>query len=66
MCMLCIEYQKGKMNIQEVRDALRELTAENNSGDPNFWHYVDIDEAADIEETLNEFELDLTGVDGQY
>lgn len=44
MCMLCVEFQKGRMNIREAKSALTELVRGVKMDNENFWHLTDLDE----------------------
>jgi len=58
MCLLCIEFQQGKITIVEVRKTLIELTSDNNITNKDFWHFVKLDEADKLEEELRKYEQD--------
>lgn len=59
MCLLCIEFQKGGMTIVEARKALNEMIDTPSSiGEPDFWHFVELSEAKDLEGELNGYEGD--------
>jgi len=55
MCILCVEFQKGKLNIQEARKALTELTSEKNMSSEDFWHYIELFESQDLEKQLEKY-----------
>ncbi|MDB4330402.1 hypothetical protein N9948_01630 [bacterium] len=52
MCLMCVEYQKNRMNITEVKKALRELVITANPSDSNYDHVMDLYHAENLEEYM--------------
>ena len=59
MCLLCVEFQKGNMTIQEAVRALDEIINDPEAvKSADWWHMVGLDEADNLEEMLSEYKRD--------
>lgn len=56
MCLLCAQWQKEKMNIQEVRQALTELVVHTpGQKDDDFKHHMELFFSDDLEKELRKY-----------